>query len=284
MTGKLDNIKPFIGEYVEFMYGDISNLETCRKAIKNIDIVCHQAAIGSVPRSINEPLLYHMSNVNGFLNILISCMEAGIKRIVYASSSSVYGDDKTLPKKESNTGNILSPYGATKMIDEIYANVFTTCYGMEIIGLRYFNIFGPRQDPNSIYSAVIPKFINMIIAGKQPIINGSGCHSRDFTYVDNAVSANILAMTTTNNECFGTVFNIGTGGNITILAMYNIIKNQLNSSICPIFGPPRSGDILHSHACIDKAKDMLGYTPLITLYDGIQKTIVHVLVAIKNIA
>ncbi len=273
-TGKLDNIKPFLNyPNVEFMYGDISNLDICRKAMKDIDIICHQAAIGSVPRSVEDPLTSHVANVNGFLNILIAAKENNIKRIVYASSSSVYGDDTNLPKEENRVGYVLSPYAATKKIDEIYADVFTKCYNMEIIGLRYFNIFGPRQDPNGMYAAVIPKFINLIKNNKSPIINGNGEYSRDFTYVDNAVYANYLALSTENKNAFGKVFNIGTGGRTTILELFNIIKKNLESNIEPIFGDYRKGDINHSHANINLAKNILNYEPLISFNDGIKKTI-----------
>ena len=191
-TGHKYNIEEFLKyDRVEFIHGDISNLETCRKAMKDIDLVCNQAALGSVPRSVKDPLSSHISNVNGFLNILIAAKEEGIKRVVYASSSSVYGDHPVLPKVEENTGNVLSPYAATKAIDEIYAGVFTKCYGMECIGLRYFNIFGPRQDPNGAYAAVIPLFIKQLMNHESPVINGDGSYSRDFTYIGDVVNINI---------------------------------------------------------------------------------------------
>lgn len=270
-TGKKENISTFSN--VEFIYGDISNLEICRKVVKGIDTICHQAALGSVPRSVKDPLSSHISNVNGFLNLLLAAKEEGIKRIVYASSSSVYGDHEELPKYENKVGNVLSPYAATKKIDEIYANTFTKCYGMECIGLRYFNIFGPRQNPNGAYAAVIPKFINLIKNGKEPIINGDGSFSRDFTYVDNAVQANLLALTTCNKECFGEVFNIGAGGQTTILDLVNIIKKELKTDVEIIFGDKREGDISHSNACINKARSMLNYRPKITFEEGISKLI-----------
>lgn len=275
ITGKMENINFLLDQYtnVEFVYGDISDIDVCRNAVKNIDVIAHQAALGSVPRSINDPLMSHKSNVNGFLNILIAAHEVGIKRVVYASSSSVYGDNQLLPKMEDNIGSVLSPYAATKMIDEIYAGVFTKCYKMECIGLRYFNIFGPRQDPNGVYAAVIPKFINMMIEGKQPIINGDGSYSRDFTYVDNAVQANILALTTDNKKCYGEVFNIGAGGRITLLELVQTINKELKSDIIPIFGSNRQGDIPHSNADIRKAKNMLKYNPKIKFEIGIRKII-----------
>ena len=274
-TGKMNNIQFLLEKYhnLEFMYGDISNLEDCRKAVKNIDIINHQAALCSVPRSVNDPLASHISNVNGFLNILIAAKEEGIKRVVYASSSSVYGDHPELPKVEENTGNVLSPYAATKAIDEIYAGVFTKCYNMQCIGLRYFNIFGPRQDPNGAYAAVIPKFINLMREGKQPTINGDGSFSRDFTYVENAVQANILALTTENEKCFGQAFNIGAGGQSSLLKLIEILKKELKVDIDPIFGPNRPGDIPHSNADIIKARTMLGYDPKISFEKGMERLI-----------
>lgn len=274
-TGKMENINFMLEKFdnLEFMYGDISNLDDCRKAVKDMNLICHQAALGSVPRSVNDPLSSHISNVNGFLNILISAKDEGIKRVVYASSSSVYGDNQTLPKVEQNTGNVLSPYAATKAIDEIYAGVFTKCYGMECIGLRYFNIFGPRQDPNGSYAAVIPKFINLMKNDKQPVINGDGTFSRDFTYVENAIRANILGLTTSNKECFGEVFNIGVGGQITLLELVSILNKNIRKNIEPIFGLRRPGDIPHSNADISKAKIMLGYKPTVSFEEGIIMTI-----------
>lgn len=257
----------------EFIYGDITNLEIVRKACKNIDAICHQAALGSVPRSINDPLTTHNINVNGFLNILLVAKENNIKRVVYASSSSVYGDEQTLPKTECKIGKQLSPYAITKYIDEMYARIFTELYGLECIGMRYFNVFGPRQDPNGAYAAVIPKFITSLKNGIAPIINGNGEYSRDFTFVKNVVDANYLALTTTNNKCFGEVFNIGAGGRITILEMYNAIKNIVGYNIKPIFGEIRKGDISHSNANIDKANEMLLYEPKISFNEGIKMTI-----------
>ena len=276
-TGKKSNIEFLLKKYsnFEFIYGDISNLETCRNAVKEIDIICHQAALGSVPRSVNDPLSSHVSNVNGFLNILIAAKESGIKRIVYASSSSVYGDNQQLPKVEENIGNVLSPYAATKLIDEIYAGVFTRCYQMECIGLRYFNVFGPRQDPNGAYAAVIPKFIQLMKDGKIPEINGDGNFSRDFTYIDNVVQANVLAMFTSNLEAFGKALNIGVGDRTSILDLFNIIKQTLNLTLDPIFSEIRKGDIPHSNADITKAKNILGYNPQILFNEGIIKTINH---------
>ena len=274
-TGKKSNIEFMLEKYsnLEFMYGDISNLETCRMAVKGIDIICHQAALGSVPRSVNDPLLSHISNVNGFLNILIAAKEIGIKRVVYASSSSVYGDNQTLPKIESNTGNVLSPYAATKAIDEIYAGVFTKCYGMECIGLRYFNIFGPRQDPNGAYAAVIPKFIQLMKNDLKPQINGDGTYSRDFTYVTNAVEANVLGMFTLNLETFGQAFNIGCGGQYSLNELVKLINMNLNKHIEPLYCSLRPGDIPHSNADISKAVNLLDYSVLIKFEEGIERLI-----------
>ena len=273
ITGKMENIQFLLDKYdnVEFMYGSIADLETCRKAVKDMDVITNQAALGSVPRSVADPLSSHIANVNGFLNILIAAKEEGIKRVVYASSSSVYGDHPVLPKVEENTGNVLSPYAATKAIDEIYAGVFYRCYGMECIGLRYFNIFGPRQNPNGAYAAVIPKFISLMRSGQQPIINGDGTFSRDFTYVENAVQANILGLTTENEKCFGEAMNIGAGGQTSLLELIEVLKKELDVDIDPIFGPERPGDIPHSNADISKAQNMLGYDPKISFEMGMKK-------------
>jgi UDP-N-acetylglucosamine/UDP-N-acetylgalactosamine 4-epimerase len=275
VTGKMENIQFLLDKYdnVEFMYGSIADLETCRKAVKDVDVITNQAALGSVPRSVNDPLSSHIANVNGFLNILVAAKEEGIKRVVYASSSSVYGDNPVLPKVEENTGNVLSPYAATKAIDEIYAGVFSKCYGMECIGLRYFNIFGPRQDPNGAYAAVIPKFIDLMKDGTQPVINGDGTFSRDFTYIENAVQANILGLTTENEECFGEAFNIGAGGQFSLLELITILNKELKTEIVPLFGENRPGDIPHSFANISKAQRMIGYDPKISFEDGIHKLI-----------
>lgn len=274
-TGKKSNLEPLLDRYsnIEFMYGDISNLEVCRQAVQGIDVVDHQAALGSVPRSVKDPLSSHISNVNGFLNILLSAREVGIKRVVYASSSSVYGDHPVLPKIEDNTGNVLSPYAATKAIDELYAGVFYRCYGMECIGLRYFNIFGPRQDPNGAYAAVIPKFISLMKRNISPTINGDGSYSRDFTYVDNAVQANVNSLLTDNTKCFGEVFNIGAGGRFSVQELFDNLKNALEFTQDPIYDNVRPGDIPHSNASIEKAQKMLGYNPQVNFKDGLVKTV-----------
>jgi UDP-N-acetylglucosamine 4-epimerase len=276
-TGNKENImhllrKPGYPGF-HFIKGDITNLDTVREACEDIDVICHQAAIGSVPRSINDPLYSHDSNVNGFLNVLIVAKEMGIKRVVYASSSSVYGDHPVLPKTEDNTGNCLSPYAVTKKIDELYASVWWRCYGVQTIGLRYFNVFGPRQNPSGAYAAVIPKFINNLENYRKCEIYGDGNYSRDFTYIDNVVLANYLALTTDNDESFGNVMNIGAGGRITISEMYNIIKEEMNSTLEPIYLDNRKGDIAHSNADISKAERLIGYRPFINFRDGIVKTI-----------
>lgn len=278
-TGSMKNVELFTNnKNYEFMYGDISDMEVCRKAVKNINMICHQAAIGSVPRSMDDPLTSHKANVDGFFNILVASKDEKINRIVYASSSSVYGDDTTLPKKENKTGKLLSPYAGTKAIDEIYGGLFTRCYNMECIGLRYFNVFGQRQNPDGCYAAVIPKFIMEIHKNIRPTINGDGNYSRDFTFVENVVKANILALFTENKECFGDVFNIGAGGRITVMEMFNMICEIMGkSNIIPIFGEFRKGDIFHSNADISKAMEKLEYTPNVSFYEGLRRTISHFL-------
>jgi UDP-N-acetylglucosamine 4-epimerase len=274
-TGFIQNIQNLLHTYknLKFIEGNIQDIEVCRNITINIDAICHQAAIGSVPRSINDPFFYHKNNVDGFFNLLIAAKENGCKRFVYASSSSIYGDDENLPKIENKIGNVLSPYAATKKINEVYANVFHKCYNMEIIGLRYFNVFGEKQNPNGEYAAVIPKFIDCIKNGKSPSINGDGSFSRDFTYVKNVVLANYLALTTKNPECFGEVFNIGAGGRITINEIFYKICEIMDKNITPNYLPIRKGDIPHSNASIEKAKNMLGYIPEIVFEEGLKLTI-----------
>ena len=273
-TGYLNNINEYLKDpRIEFIYGDISNLEVCRKALKNIDLICHQAALGSVPRSFDDPLSSHISNVNGFLNIILVAKENNIKRIVFASSSSVYGDNSDIEKKEEHTGQLLSPYAATKKIDEIYAEIFTKCYQMEIIGLRYFNVFGPKQNKDGAYAAVIPKFITSLLANESPSIFGDGSNSRDFTYIDNVIQANLLALTTTNPQCFGQIFNVGCNDTYSVKNIFEIIANQINPSIPPIYQTSRKGDIPYSKANIEKAETLLGYCPNINFPQGIVKTI-----------
>jgi UDP-N-acetylglucosamine 4-epimerase len=278
-SGFIQNIQNLIDKYtnLQFIKGNIQDIDFCHNITKNIDAICHQAATGSVPRSINDPFYYHNNNVNGFFNLLIAAKENGCKRFVYASSSSVYGDDKSLPKTEDKIGNVLSPYAATKKINEIYANVFHKCYGIEIIGLRYFNVFGEKQNPNGEYAAVIPKFIDLIKNGKSPIIYGDGSFSRDFTYVKNIVNANYLALTTKNQECFGEVFNIGAGGRITINDIFYKICKIMDSNITPNYQLNRKGDIPHSNASIEKSTRMLGYVPEYNFEEGLLFTISYFL-------
>jgi len=274
-TGFIQNIQHLLEKYtnLKFIEGDIKDIDFCRNITKNIDAICHQAATGSVPRSINDPFFYHKNNVDGFFNLLIAAKENGCRRFVYASSSSVYGDSESLPKIEGKTGDVLSPYAATKKINEIYANVFNKCYGMEIIGLRYFNVFGEKQNPNGEYAAVIPKFINSLKNRESPTIFGDGSFSRDFTYVKNVVRANYLALTTTNPECFGEIFNIGAGGRVTINEIFFKICGIMGENIVPNYQPNRKGDIPHSNASIEKAERMLGYVPEIEFEEGLRKTI-----------
>ena len=276
-TGFMQNIQHLLEKYtnLKFIEGDIKDIEFCRNITKNIDAICHQAATGSVPRSINDPFFYHKNNVDGFFNLLIAAKENGCHRFVYASSSSVYGDEVSLPKIEGKTGDVLSPYAATKKINEIYANVFYKCYGMEIVGLRYFNVFGEKQNPNGEYAAVIPKFIDYVNNGKSPIIYGDGSFSRDFTYVRNVVRANYLALTTTNPECFGEIFNIGAGGRVTINDIFYKICKIMGTNITPNYQPNRKGDIPHSNASIEKAGRILGYVPEFGFEEGLQRTIAY---------
>jgi UDP-N-acetylglucosamine/UDP-N-acetylgalactosamine 4-epimerase len=272
VTGNKKNIEHNLNNSnFEFIYGDICNLEIVRKACKDIDAISHQAALGSVPRSIDEPLGSHQANINGFLNILVGAKENAIKRIVYASSSAVYGDETNLPKREDRIGKPLSPYAITKYVDELYGKMFTDLYNMECIGFRYFNVFGPRQDPNGVYAAVIPKFIDHLKRNTSPTIHGDGQYSRDFTYVENVVEANYLGLTTTNDKCFGEIFNIGAGGRVTILEMYQSICKIMGVSVKPVFGPIRKGDIPHSNANIEKANLLLNFTPTFSFEDGIRK-------------
>lgn len=273
-TGNKNNINHLLkNNRFEFMYGDICNIEVVKEACNNINLICNLAAIPSVQRSIKDPLTSHNSNVNGFLNILLVAKEFNIKRIVYASSSSVYGDSINLPKKEEIIGNQLSPYALTKYINELYANLFTKLYNMELIGLRFFNIFGPRQDPYSPYSSVISKFITNSLNKQISTINGKGDFSRDFTYVDNVVSFINLSLFTKNKETFGQVYNVGCGGRITILDLYNTIANNLNLKLDPIFGPELVGDVPHSCANISKGIKDLNYKVVKTFDVGINETI-----------
>lgn len=266
-----------------FIEGDIADFEICTRACAGVDIILHQAALGSVPRSIMDPVTSNRSNVTGFLNILTAAKDAGIKRFVYASSSSVYGDSAELPKVEERTGNLLSPYAAMKMTNELYAGVFTRTYGIETIGLRYFNVFGRRQDPDGAYAAVIPKWVGSLLSDEEVYINGDGETSRDFTYIDNVIQMNLLAGTTDNVQAFGEAFNVAVGGRNTLNELYAIIVENLNKSSIinrqspitksPIYRDFRAGDIRHSNADITKAKTLVGYVPTHTIEQGMGEAI-----------
>jgi UDP-N-acetylglucosamine 4-epimerase len=262
----------------ELVEGDLRDPAIAARACKEVDVVLHQAALGSVPRSMKDPLASHQHNVDAFLNVLTAAREAGVKRIVYASSSSVYGDHPGLPKHEDRIGKPLSPYAATKRIDEIYAQVFQDCYGQQIVGLRYFNVFGRRQDPEGPYAAVIPRWISALLDGKQPVIFGDGSNSRDFCYVDNIVQANLLAATA-DAEVTGTVYNCGCNGRTDLVQLFTLIRDDLAkdfpevAGIEPVHEPPRPGDIPHSQAAIDKITAALGYEPTHQVADGMAETV-----------
>ncbi len=272
-TGSLGNIDEFKDNpQFSFLQGDIRDYETCLKACEGIDFISHQAALGSVPRSINDPLTSNDVNITGTLNIFTAAKEKKVKRIVYAASSSTYGDHPGLPKVEDVIGNPLSPYAVTKYVNELYAKVYANLYGMQIIGLRYFNIFGPKQNPQGPYAAVIPLFAQAVIDNKPPTINGDGNHSRDFTYVANAVRANILAMFTENAEAVNQVYNIACGHQTSLNELFNQLKGFAGSSLQPIYGTDRKGDVKHSLADISKAKKLLDYQPAISVHQGLEKT------------
>ena len=275
-TGYFNNIEKFKNnDKFIFVNEDISNFDICLNIMKKykINYVCHQAALGSVPRSIKNPLNSHKSNVTGFLNILYAMVKCNIKRIVYASSSSVYGDINSLPKVEGLEGNLLSPYAGTKAICEIYAKIFGRVYGLETIGLRYFNVFGPRQNPNGEYAAVIPRFINGALKDTKIYINGDGLQSRDFTFVENVILANWLALTNNNSGSFNKVFNVGCNKKINLLGLINQIETILDKKINYEHRKDRNGDIKHSLAAIDNVKDLLGYKVKINFNEGLKKTI-----------
>jgi len=260
-TGKQANVDLFLGQPgYEFIRGDIRDLETCLAACKGIDYVLHQAAWGSVPRSIEMPLFYCANNIQGTLNMMEAARQNGVKRFVYASSSSVYGDEPNLPKTEGREGNLLSPYALTKRCDEEWAAQYTRHYGLFTIGLRYFNVFGRRQDPEGPYAAVIPKFIKSLLKGERPVIHGDGRQSRDFTYVENVIEANLKACLAPD-EAAGQVFNIAYGEREYLIDIYHTLTRVLQVETEPVFGPERPGDIRHSNADISKARRLLGYAP-----------------------
>ena len=272
-----------------FIEGDITNYETCINITKGVDVVLHQAALGSVPRSIDNPVNSNAANVSGFLNMLTASKDNGVKRFVYASSSSVYGDSAELPKVESRTGNLLSPYSVTKYVNELYMGVFYKCYNFESIGLRYFNVFGKRQDPNGAYAAVMPKWISQMLNSEDVFINGDGETSRDFTYIDNVVQANILAGTTKNTHAFAKAYNIASAGRETLNNLFSAIKDGLEAKLPELkikdvlYRDFRAGDIKHSNANIDSAKELLGYEPTHTLADGLKESIQWYINDIKGV-
>ena len=280
ITGKLENINPFIKDSnFKFIEGDITNLNDCNNACENIDVILHQAALGSVPRSIDNPIKTNEININGFLNILWAAKNNNINRVVYAASSSTYGDSKDLPKVEDKIGLPLSPYAVTKYVNELYAGVFSNLYGLELIGLRYFNVFGRKQDPDGAYAAAIPKFIKAFINHESPTIHGDGSQSRDFTYIDNVIQANILAATTTNPDAINQVYNVACGDQSFLRELVEELKKLLSTFDSKIndvaihFGPERIGDIKHSLASIEKAKKLLGYNPSHNVKKGLSAAI-----------
>jgi UDP-N-acetylglucosamine 4-epimerase len=279
-TGKRENISPFMSNpYFTLIEGDIRTLDDCRKATNGIEIVLHQAALGSVPRSIKDPITSNDVNVGGFLNMLVASRDHGVKRFVYAASSSTYGDSDVMPKVEDKIGKPLSPYAITKYVNELYADVFSRLYDMQLVGLRYFNVFGPRQDPDGAYAAVIPKFVSALIAHESPVVNGDGSFSRDFTYVANVVQANELAATTEIPDAVNTVYNVAYGERTSLNELVDFLKKLLSEYDPEIlnvkfeYGPERQGDIPHSLASVEKGKRLLGYTPLYSVSEGLEAAI-----------
>lgn len=281
-TGKIENLLPLLEKYPEALtlqVGDIRNLDDCKKATEGIDYVFHEAALGSVPRSIKDPITSNDVNVTGFLNMLVASRDAAVKRFIYAASSSTYGDSKSLPKVEDVIGKPLSPYAITKYVNELYADVFSKTYGIETIGLRYFNVFGRRQDPNGAYAAVIPLFVKKLMAHESPVINGDGEYSRDFTYIDNVIQMNLLAMETRNPEAVNTVYNTAYGERTTLNQLVQYLKEYLSeydSAIADVevkHGPNRAGDIPHSLANIDKARELLKYDPKFSMKQGLKEAV-----------
>ena len=280
LTGKRENIARLMDSPLfTLVEGDIRNLEDCKKAVEGADLVLHLAALGSVPRSIVDPITTNNINIGGTLNMLVAARDAGIKRFVYAASSSTYGDSEVLPKVENVIGRPLSPYAITKYVSELYADVFGTTYGLDCIGLRYFNVFGRRQDPNGAYAAVIPKFTANLLQKESPVINGDGTFSRDFTYIDNVIQMNRLALFTENKAALNEVYNVAFGDSSTLNELYYELRANLSeydssiSALEPIYGPNRKGDIPHSLASIDKAKSLLGYDPKFSLKTGLKETV-----------
>lgn len=288
-TGRIENIQGLLdNNRFKLIEGDIRNLDTCLKAVNGVDVVFHEAALGSIPRSIDDPITTNAVNISGFLNMLVAAKNAKIDRFIFAASSSAYGDNETIPKVEDTIGKPLSPYALTKYVDELYAHVFSITYGLKYIGIRYFNVFGRRQDPNSVYAAVIPLFIKKILKHEQPIINGDGSNSRDFTYIDNIIHINMLALETLSPKAFNQIYNGAGGENTSVLELEQLITKNLSAydncidCIVPIFGPNRIGDVKHSKASISKARELLGYTPVCTFEDGLKKTIYWYLTNLKE--
>jgi UDP-N-acetylglucosamine 4-epimerase len=279
-TGHYYNIEPFLSQpNFTFIQGDIRNVEDCNRAVAGVDYILHQAALGSVPRSINDPITSNDVNVSGFLNMLVAARDAGVKRFVFAASSSTYGDSESLPKIEDVIGQPLSPYAITKYVNELYATIFSKTYGLETIGLRYFNVFGRRQDPNGAYAAVIPKFVMQLMQHDSPVINGDGNYSRDFTYIDNVIQMNELAITSQNPKAINTVYNTAYGDRTTLNDMVKYLKEYLSDfdttiqNVPIIYGPHRAGDIPHSLASIDKAKELLEYNPQYSFQQGLKEAV-----------
>lgn len=281
-TGKIENLLPLLEAYPDrfkLVVGDIRNLEDCRKAVEGMEYVLHEAALGSVPRSIKDPVTTNEVNISGFLHMLVAARDAGVRRFVFAASSSTYGDSTSLPKVEEVIGRPLSPYAVTKYVNELYADVFARIYGMEYIGLRYFNVFGRRQDPFGAYAAVIPLFVKKLMAHESPTINGDGEYSRDFTYIDNVIQMNMRALTTTCPEAVNQIYNTAFGERTTLNQLVDFLKEALAAYdpaialIEPVYGPNRAGDIPHSLACVDKARRLLGYAPEFSMKDGLKEAV-----------
>lgn len=279
-TGKRENLAPLMNNpKFTLIEGDIRNIEDCKKACEGVDYILHQAALGSVPRSINDPITSNDVNVSGFLNMLVAARDAKVKRFVYAASSSTYGDSKNMPKIEDIIGKPLSPYAITKYVNELYAAVFSKTYGIQTIGLRYFNVFGRKQDPNGAYAAVIPKFVMQLMNHQSPTINGDGTYSRDFTYIDNVIQMNVLALVTENQNALNTVYNVAFGERTNLNELTQLLKKYLSAydkkiaSIENTYGPTRTGDVPHSLASIDKAKKLLGYTPQYDIKTGLKEAV-----------
>jgi len=279
-TGHRSNIEPILSNPLfRLIEGDIRSLDDCRKAVAGVEYVLHQAALGSVPRSVNDPITTNEVNVGGFLNMLVAARDAGVKRFVYAASSSTYGDSTELPKVEERIGRPLSPYAVTKFVNELYADVFSKTYGLDCVGLRYFNVFGRRQDPNGAYAAVIPLFVKQLINLQSPVINGAGDYSRDFTYIDNVLQMNQLALLTTHPQAVNTVYNVACGDRTTLNDLVSLLKELLSAydariaDVEVIHGPNRVGDIPHSLASVEKARNLLGYNPLFDLKSGLKEAV-----------